>query len=97
MQRFKYFRFIRPSTVSCLFIPKAQLRLGPRLGLDPNSLPFLHPSAEIRSLALLYVHADHFINDCAYGSIGFIILDMLCELNFSCMYVACVTEGHMIE
>ena len=57
-------------------------------------MPFLHPSAEsgrlssdslspeFRSLALLFVHADHFINNCAYGSIGFIILDMSCELFF---------------
>ena len=42
------------------------------------------------------MHADHFINDCAYGSIGFIILDMSCEL-FLCIYIACVTEGHMVE
>ena len=58
------------------------------LGLDQNSLSFLHSSGEsgrlssdslspeFRSLALLYLHADHFINDCAYGSMGFIILDM---------------------
>ena len=55
---------------------------------------FLHPSAEswrmssdslspeFRSMTLLYVHADHFINDCAYGSIGFIILDMSGECIF---------------
>ena len=43
------------------------------------------------------MHADHFINDCAYGSIGFIILDMSCELILLCIYVACVTEGHMAE
>ena len=60
----------------------AHARVGPKL------IVFLHPSAEsgrmssdslspeFRSLALLYLHADHFINDCAYGSIGFIILDM---------------------
>ena len=42
-------------------------------------------SPEFRSLALLYVHADHFINDCAYGSIGFIILDMSCGCIF--MYI----------
>ena len=57
-------------------------RVGPKL------IAFLHLSAEsgrlssdslspeFRSLALLCMHADHFINDCAYGSIGFIILDM---------------------
>ena len=39
-------------------------------------------STEFRSLALLYVHADHFINDCAFGSIGFIILDMSCVYIF---------------
>ena len=65
----------------------AKTRVGPKL-------VFLHPSAEsgqlssvsmspeFRSFALLYVHADHFINDCAYGSIGFIILDMSCECFF---------------
>ena len=108
MQRFQCFSCIRPSTVSSLFTPNAQLRLEPRLGLDPNSLFFFHPSAEsgrlssdslsaeFRSLALLYVHADHFINDCAYGSIGFISLDMSCEC-ILCIYVAFVTEGHMVE
>ena len=53
-------------------------------------------SPEFRSLALLYVHADHYINDCAYGSIGFIILDMTCELFFY-VYMLHVTEGHMVE
>ena len=80
----------------------AKARVGPKL------IVFLHPSAELgrlssdslspefRSLALLYVHADHFINDCAYGSIGFIILDMSCECIF--MYICCVaTERHMVE
>ena len=70
---------------------RAQARVGPKL------IVFLHPSAEsgrlssdslFRSLALLYVHADHFINDCAYGSIGFINLDMSCELIF--MYICCM-------
>ena len=63
----------------------AQARVASKL------VVFLHPSAEsgrlssdslspeFRSLALLYVHADHFNNDCAYGSIGFIILDMSYE------------------
>ena len=73
----------------------------------PKLVVFLHPSAEserlssdslspeFRNLALLYVHADHFINDCAYGSVGFIILDM----SWDCfMYICCVcTEGHMVE
>ena len=47
-------------------------------------------------MELLYVHADHFINVCAYGSKGFIILDMSCEI-FLCIYVACVTEGQMVD
>ena len=109
MQRFKYFRFVRPSNilVNCLFYTKstAQARAYDRVG--PKLIVFLHPSAEpgrlsgdslspeFRSLAPLYVHADYFINDCAYGSIGFIILDMSCEL-FLCIYVACVTKGHMV-
>ena len=42
------------------------------------------------------MHADHFTNDCAYGSVGFITLGMSCEL-FLCIFVACVTEGHMVE
>ena len=82
------FQFYTPFHCKLPFTPNAQLRLGPRLVLDPKSLSFLHPSAEsgrlssdslspeLRSLALLYVRADHFINDCACGSIGFIILDM---------------------
>ena len=101
MERFKYFSFIRPSTVSCLFIPKAQLRVGPKL------VVFLHSSAEsvrlssdslspeFRSFALLHVHADHFINDCAYGNKDFIIFNMSCD--FLCIYVTCVTEGNMVE
>ena len=43
------------------------------------------------------MHADHFINDCAYGSIGFIILFMACELFFMHIYDAFVTEDHMVE
>ena len=39
-------------------------------------------SSEVRHSSRM--HADHFINDCAYGSIG-----------LSC--VAFVTEGHMVE
>ena len=46
-------------------------------------------SPEFRSLALLYVHAAHFINDCAYGSIGFIFLDMSCECIFY-VYMLCL-------
>ena len=94
------FQFCTPFHCNLPFTPNAQLMLGPRLGLDPNSLSFLHPSAEsgrlssdslspeFRSLALLYVRADHCINDCAYGGIGFIILDMSCECIF--MYICCV-------
>ena len=64
---------------------RAQARVWAKL------VVFLHPSAESgrlssdslspesRSLTLLYVHADYFNNDCAYGSISFIILDMSCE------------------
>ena len=63
----------------------------PIIIVGPKLIAFLHLSAEsgqlssdslspeFRSLTLLFVHADHFINDCAYGSIGFIILDMSCE------------------
>ena len=81
----------------------AQARVGPKLTF------FLHPSVEsgrlssdylspeFRSLALLYVHADHFINDCAYGNIVFIILDICLVNYFLCIYVACVTEGYMLE
>ena len=65
---------------------------------------FLHPYAEsgrlssyslsheFRRLALLYAHVDHFINDCAYGSIGFM---MPCDCIFY-VYMF-VTEGHMVE
>ena len=79
---------------------------GPGCGLTQTRC-FLHSSAEsgqmssdslspeFRSLAHLYVHADYFINDCAYGSIGFIILDMSCECIFFCIYVAFDTEGHV--
>ena len=146
----------------------------------PKLVVFLHPSAEsgrlssdslspeFRNLALLYVHADHFINDCIYdfffivtliegvcncslfcctllyvhssiaiilmgkrklvallnlpswclvmvvrlflsmprGCLRFVIVVfpdhthllflMSCELSV-CIYVACVTEGHMVE
>ena len=68
--------------------------------VGPELIVFLHPSAEsgrlssdylspeFRSLALLYVHADHFINDCAYSSSDDIILDMSSECIF--MYMCCV-------
>ena len=50
------------------------------------------------SSLMLCMDADHFINGCAYGSIGFIILDMSCEfINFLCIYVTCVTKGQMVE
>ena len=74
-----------PFYTKCTAQTGAQARVGLKL------IVFLHPSAEsgrlisfslspeFRSLALLYVHADHFINDCAYSSISFIILDMSCE------------------
>ena len=81
------FQFYTPFHCKLPFTPNAQLRLGPaRVG--PKLIAFLHPSVEsgrlssdylspeFRSLALLYLHADHFINDCAYGSLGFINLDM---------------------
>ena len=67
---------------------RAQARVGRKLFV------FLRPSAEserlssdsllpdFRSLALLSVHADHFINEYAYGGIGFIILDMSRECVF---------------
>ena len=91
-----------PFYTKCTAQARAQARVGPKL------VVFLHPSAEsgrlssdslspeFRCLALLYVLADHFINDYAYGSLGFIILDMSCEC-ILCIYVAVVTEGHMIE
>ena len=59
------------------------LDLGCATSIGPKLVVFLHPSAEsgsdslspeFRSLALLSVHADHFINDCAYGSIGYAML-----------------------
>ena len=59
----------------CTAQARAQARVGPKL------VVFLH-----LVLALLFVHADHFINDCAYGSIGFIILDMSCE----CIFYVCM-------
>ena len=45
------------------------------------------------------MHADNFINDCAYGSIGLIILYMSCKYYFRCfyIYVGFVTEGHMVD
>ena len=43
------FSFIRPSTVS-FFTPNAQFRLGPRLGLHPKLVVFLHPSARFGRL-----------------------------------------------
>ena len=40
------------------------------------------------------MHADQFINDCAYGSIGCIIY--ICHMSvFLRIYVAFVTEGHL--
>ena len=40
----------------------------------------------------------HFIIDCAYGIIDFIVLDMSCEcIFFLCIYVAFVTERHLVE
>ena len=89
MQRLKYFRFIRPSTVSCLFIPKAQLRLGPRLGLDPNSLPFCIHLLNLGDTTVILCrlsseawHSSMCMLIIALISIGFIILDMSCELFF---------------
>ena len=94
MQRFIYFSFIRPSICKLLFYTKSTAQAHAQARAGPKLIIFLHPSAEswqlssdslspeFRSLALLYMHADHFINDCAYGSIGFIILDMPCELIF---------------
>ena len=99
MQIFKYFSFLRLSSVSCLFTPNAQLRLGAHARVGPKLVVFLHPSAEsgrlssdplsleFRSLVLLFMHGDHFINDCVYGSIDFII-DMSCECIFR--YLCCV-------
>ena len=45
------------------------------------------------------MHADHFFNDCAYGSLVIIILDASyeCIFIFSYLCVAFVTEGHMVE
>ena len=69
-------------------------RVGPKL------VVFLHPSAEsgrlisdslspeFRTLALLHVHADHFINDCAFYHLD------ICHVNvFLCLSVAFVTEA----
>ena len=108
MQTFLYFSCIRPPTVCCIFYTKSTAQARPPPPPPPKKkklVVFLHPSAEsgrlssdslspeFRSLALLYVHADHFINGCTYGRrIGL----MSCELSL-CIYVACVTEGHMVE
>ena len=63
--------------VTCTAQARAEGRVGPKL------VVFLHPSAEsgrlssdslaheFRRLALLFVHADHFINDCAYVDMSF--------------------------
>ena len=79
----------RPAFHILHILNTAQTRAKARVG--PKLIAFLHLSAEsgqlssdslspeFSSLTLLYVHTDHFINDCAYGSIGFIILDMSCE------------------
>ena len=83
MQRLNKNQFCTPFHYKLPFYTKstAQARVGPKL------VEFLHPSAEschgrlsgdslspeFRSLALLYVHADHFINDCAYGSIRYVM------------------------
>ena len=72
----------------------------------PKFVVILHPSAEsgrlssnslspeFKSLALPYVHADNFINDCAYGSIGFIILDMSCEYIFMHAHITAKSTDH---
>ena len=77
-----------PFYTKCTAKARAQGRVGPKLAF------FLHPyvesgrlssdslSPEFRSLTLFYVYADHFINGCAYGSKGFIILDMYYECIF---------------
>ena len=39
--------------------------------------------------------ADNFSNDCAYGSIGFIILDMSCEC-FLCCVCYCGPHGRIV-
>ena len=94
------FQFYTPLNCKLPFYTKctAKTRVHGRVG--PKLVIFLHSSAEsgrlssdslspeFRSLAFLYVHADHFINNCAYGSIGFIILDMSCEC--ISMYICCV-------
>ena len=94
MQRFKCFSFYTPLNCKLPFYTKctAQTRAQARVG--HKLVVFLHPSAEsgrlisdslspeFRSLTLLYVNADHFINDCAYSSISFVILNMSCECIF---------------
>ena len=94
MQRFKNFSFIR---CKLPFYTKCTAQIEALAIVSPRLVVFLHPSAgsgrlssEFRSLALLYVHINYFINDCAYGSIGFIILDMSRECIFF-IYVAFVT------
>ena len=85
MQRFKTFQFYTPFHYKLPFYTKstAQARAQARVG--PKLVVFLHPSAEsgrlrsdslspeFRSFALLYVHADHFMNDCAYGSFRYVM------------------------
>ena len=95
------FQFNKPFHCKLPFYTKCTAQVWAQTRVEPKLVVFLHPSGrlssdslspEFRSLVLLYVHSDHFINDCAYCSIGFIILDISCECIF------CIaTEGHMVE
>ena len=88
------FQFYTPFHCKLPFYTKSTAQAWTPARVGPKLVVFLHPSAEsgrlnndslspeFRSLAHLDVHADHFINDCAHGSIGFIILDMSYELFF---------------
>ena len=101
------FQLYTPFHCKLPFYTKSTAQARDQARVRPNLIVFLNPSAEsgrlssdslspeFRSLALLNAHADHFIKDCAYGSIGFIIFVMW--INSLCIYVACVTDGHMVE
>ena len=79
------FQFYTPFHCKLPFYTKCTAQAWAVARVGPKLIVFLHPfaesgrlssdslSPEFRSLKLLYVHADHFINDWAYGCIGYII------------------------